>query len=316
MRLAKGIGLCVALVYLLAAPAFPQEQSFRIVGRIRLEDNSPVPGNLVIRLDRLGVTMQEKMSTDGGFVFDDLPTGLYTIAIAIAGHVTIYRAVDVVGNEWVDIDLRSSPPARSGKSVAVLDYQIPRTAQRHLERAEKMIRENNCGDALRQLQQANQRFPRYVQALNAAGDCLVRMNRPEAAERAFKDAIALTSSVYPALNLADLYIRQGRMSEADEVLTNGLQRSPYEGDAYFGLARLRFEQNRQAEAEDLCRQAHQHGTHSADVHLLMAKVHYAVKNLEQIPGDLQMYINEAQPGPARDFIIRLLGKAYLGQISY
>ena len=75
-----------------------------------------------------------------------------------------------------------------------------------------------CRSALVHLQEAIQLFPRYPQALNALGTCWVRMQRLDAAEEAFKNALALTPSIYPALNLADLYERQGKVDEAEKVL--------------------------------------------------------------------------------------------------
>src|SRR5262249_25916343 len=126
------------------------------------------------------------------------------------------------------------------------------------------------------------------------------------AEDAFKKAIELTPSVYPALNLADVYIKQGRLDEADVLLTGALRRDPTQGDAYYGLAILRVAQHRSEEAEKFAERAHDHPKHIADVHLLLAQIHQRQRRLDLIPADLQRYVSEAKPSPTRDRIQKML----------
>ena len=152
--------------------------------------------------------------------------------------------------------------------------------------------------------------PRNAEAHNAIGNCHVRLKQLTLAEQAFKTAIELTPSVYPALNLSDVYINQGRLEEADTVLTRALHRNPTEGDAYYGLALLRVEQHRLEDAEQLAHQAHDHLHHIEDVHLLLAQIHQYQGRLDRIPEDLQLYVTEAKPSPTREHIKNVLADAY------
>ena len=138
------------------------------------------------------------------------------------------------------------------------------------------------------------------------GNCYVVLKDLKLAEEAFKQAVSLSSSVYRALNLADLYSRQGRMPEAEEVLTKAIRRSPSEGDGYYGLALIRFEQGRLEEAAQLCLQAHQHPHRVADVHLLLGKIYLRQGTPLSAVHELRLYVAEAKPNPVRDRVMKLL----------
>src|SRR5690348_5936540 len=78
----------------------------------------------------------------------------------------------------------------------------------------------------------------------------------ERAAQDFRSAVAKTSAVYPALNLAGLYVQQGRMLDAQIVLAAAIDRHPEDGNVYYALGLLRFAENRLPEAEKLARAAH------------------------------------------------------------
>jgi tetratricopeptide (TPR) repeat protein len=310
MRFGKGMGACALWVILLWLSAAAQEHSFHVEGRIRIAGRAPGAGSFMIRLAYRGGAVREIVSFDGSFVFENVPAGSYVLEVSAPGQAVDSRPLIVLGNEYLDIELGSGADHSGAHGpVAVLELQIPSSAQRNFEKAARMIRESNCENAVTRLERAIQLFPQYSLALNALGNCWVRMNRPEAAEEAFKRALAVNPSLYPTLNLANLYRSQGKLQEAEALLTNGIRQYPEEGNAYFALARLRFAQNRLAEAEALGGQAHLHRDHSADVHLLLAKIHQAGKSFDQMNGDLQLYSAEAGPGPMRDLANRILRQA-------
>ncbi len=130
----------------------------------------------------------------------------------------------------------------------------------------------------------------------------------ERAEQDFGSAVAKTSALYPAFNLAGRYVQQGRMLDAQVVLAAAIDRHPQEGNVYYALGLLRFAENRLPEAEKLARAAHAYPSHSADAHLLLANI-YAREGKtdgELIRRQLQLYVDEAPPGPARDHVSAIL----------
>jgi tetratricopeptide (TPR) repeat protein len=279
-----------------------------VYGRVHIHD---VVETVRVQLQHLGMTVQEQVSADGRFTFLNVPYGAYTLSIRVPGHDPVSQEITVAGESQVMIEIGARTRLPTTATTSVVELQIPPSARRQYEHARDQLREQDCSEALEYLSEAIRLFENYADAHNAIGNCQVQLQNPTLAEEAFKKAIEFTPSVYPALNLADVYIKQGRLDEADAVLTRALRRDPTQGDAYYGLALLRVEQQRLDEAEKLADQAHDHFNHIEDVHLLLAKIHRRQGRLDLIPADLRLYISEAKPSPTRDRIQKMLTDAGL-----
>ena len=57
------------------------------------------------------------------------------------------------------------------------------------------------------------------------------MNNTGAAEDAFKKAVQFTGEIYPSVNLATLYINEGRLDEAQDVITRLCRRMPHKANS-------------------------------------------------------------------------------------
>ncbi len=313
MRSAMKVGFYVCLLAVLASRAgsqlSPATTASTVEGRVRLPGGSP-SGPLRLRLEQGERTLQEQFSPDGAFHFDNVAPGSYTLAVEAAGYPVALTPVDVPIRRFLDLELASAQPTAPANQLvaSVSDYQVPAAARKQFERAEKRLRSGDCSAALAPLENALRIFPSYVAAHNALGNCLVRLKQPERAEQEFRSAAALTSAAYPALNLANLYLQQGRTAAAEQLLLAAIRRSPADGDACYALSLLRFAQNRLPEAEQLALQAHARPAHTADAHLLLAKIYAREGKTDDalIRGQLQLYVKEAQPGPVRDQVRRML----------
>jgi tetratricopeptide (TPR) repeat protein len=297
------VGLLVPLAFLHAQGG---AKALRIEGQVRWTGRSAGP--VRVQLQRLGDTIREQVSADGRFYFPEIPHGLYTLVVEAPGYDSFFRYVEVPGDLNVLVEL--GPHGYKSEDIpattSVSEYQVPSSARREFESAQRRIRSGDCKGALDRLKKAIRTFARYADAHNAAGSCYVQLSEMHLAEESYKEAASLTSSVYPALNLADIYRKQSRIREAEEVLTSAIRRSPLEGDGYFGLAALRFEQNRHVEAADLAREAHRRRTHTADVHLLLAKIYLSAEQTSESQDELRLYVLEARPGPLRDRVEKSL----------
>lgn len=245
---------------------------------------------------------------DGHFEFVDLAPGSYTVIIHTAAYETVARDVHLPDEFqiWVELQPRRRVDLENHLTAAVTEYQVPKSARRQFAEAQKKARKNDCTGALDHLKKALDIFAQYADARNTMGNCYVVLGQLELAEDAFKQAVALTSSVYPTLNLSDLYVRQGRLQEAEEVLTKAIRQNPQEGDGYYGLALLRFAQDRFEEAAQLCLEAHQRPHRVADVHLLLAKIYLKMEKKASSVGELEAYVRESKPNPVRERVIKFL----------
>src|SRR5215470_15030816 len=229
--------LFVAIIVSVPAVGHAQPRPFGSVdGRVRIAGEDV--GMISVQLQHLGMTIQEQFSADGRFSFWNVPYGPYTLSIRVPGRDPLSQDISVPGESHVMIDIGTRTKLRAGATTSVFELQIPRSARRQYERGRDQLRKGDCPEALKHFAEAVRLFANYADAYNAVGNCHVLLQHPALAEEAFKKSVELTPSVYPALNLADVYIKQGRLEEAEAVLTRALSRNPAHGDAYYGLALL------------------------------------------------------------------------------
>lgn len=157
-----------------------------------------------------------------------------------------------------------------------------------------------CAKSMPHLQKAVTIFPRYGEAYTEIGRCYVQMDNRPAAEDAFKKAIQFSNAVYPSVNLSSLYLDEGRVNEAQQLITPLLRKNPTEPELYAAMARIYFAQGRLPEAEQAGLEAHSLGHDSPEIHLILAKVYESQQNRAALVTQLRIYLEEKPEGPAAD----------------
>src|SRR5262249_45550941 len=135
-----------------------------------------------------------------------------------------------------------------------------------------------CARALPHFQKAVALYPQYSEALTEIGRCNLQMNDVKAAEEAFKHAVQVSAEVYPTVNLANLYVTEGRLDEALELISKSLKKSPTDGELYATLTRIYFAKGRLHDAEVAGQEAHSRGHQSPDIHIILAKIYEGQQN--------------------------------------
>ena len=188
-----------------------------VAGRV-IADGFPVTGAHV-QLRNFGHIVQEDFPPDGRFHFWNVAPGVYAVVAGAPGYETVSTSIHVPEELEVLISLRRVTSMNPGGPVSssVLQYQIPRLARHEFEIARKKVHGNDCKAAIEHLNKA-----------------ISKLQKGDLAERSFLQTIALTTSVYPALNLADVYIRQQRLQEAAELMTNAIRKNPSQVTAISG----------------------------------------------------------------------------------
>jgi tetratricopeptide (TPR) repeat protein len=259
-----------------------------------------------IQLLRDRIVVEEHfIGSDGRFEFHDLNRGSYVVRIRAEGYVDEEVAVDLLrrnSHEMLSIDLRLADNKSQGpaETISVIEYQIPRAAKREYEEGLQHRKRGQCQKALPHLQKAIAAFEKYGEAFNELGNCYIQMKEFGKAEDSFKKAVEYTSTIYPSMNLADLYASQERFVEALNVLRQSVAKHPSEGDLYFALALIHFDQGRMQEAEAAGLQAHEKIHRMADVHLVLAKVYLSMKKYPALISQLRLYLDENPRGPMAD----------------
>jgi tetratricopeptide (TPR) repeat protein len=180
------------------------------------------------------------------------------------------------------------------------DLAIPSRARKEFDSGMRQKKDVKCTKRLPHLQKAVALFPRYGEAFTEIGRCYVQMDNRAAAEEAFKKAIQVSSGVGPAVDLSSLYLDEGRLDEAQRLITPLLPKNPTEPELYAALARIYFAQGRLRDAELAGLEAHSRGHESPDIHLILAKIYENQKNRAALITQLRIYLEEKPEGPAAD----------------
>jgi Tetratricopeptide repeat len=99
-----------------------------------------ISGFTRVRLERSGITIQEKIVTDGRFEFRNIASGSYALVVEAAGYQTSYTAVEFPGESFVLVELDPARHAKAGKpeTRSLLMYLLDAN---RLDEAEKLARQ-------------------------------------------------------------------------------------------------------------------------------------------------------------------------------
>jgi tetratricopeptide (TPR) repeat protein len=213
----------------------------------------------------------------GRFRFESVHgSGRYSISVASAGFEPAALEVDMFldsGPIVVALFPKKVAPSRGRNVISIREYMVPKDASKKFETARKDARRGKWSSAARHFENGLSIYPNDASAHNDLGNCYRQLGELDPAENAFKRAMALSDSVYIAMNLAELYSVQKRFKEAENVLLDAIQKQPQAGDGYYGLALVYFQQGRLDDAEAAARHAHERVHRIADVHVVLAKIY-------------------------------------------
>lgn len=275
-----------------------------IRGEVRGNLRSGVSMYATVQLLRERQVIDERtIGQDGRFEFRSIPMGQYLIRVHSPGYKDEEIYVNLTrptSREVIPINLRpiekEITDATRTETRSVAAYQVSRDARREYEQGLQDRRRGDCGRAMPHLQKATTISGKFGEAFNELGNCYKQMGDPDRAEQSFSKAIEYTNSVYPSMNLADLYAVQKRFDEAQKVLAQSMLKYPVEGDLHFAMARLHFDQGQLKEAEAAALEAHSKIHRTADVHLLLAKVYLKRENYRALANQLKIYPDENPEG--------------------
>src|SRR5262249_45388080 len=201
------------------------------------------------------------------------------------------------GPEIIELGRKKTQSEERPQAVPLNEYTMATTARKEFENARKDANRNDCSRAVTHFENGLRLFGNDAAALNDLGNCYRKLGEIDSAETAFKRAIALSDSVYIALNLAELHESQGRFREPEDVFVDAIRTSPKHGDASYGLASVYSHQGLFEAAKTNGLQASSFEHKIADVHLLLAKIYLRDTDQAAVTSQLEMYIQEDPKSP-------------------
>ena len=274
-----------------------------VEGEIRTEPNSGFAVNATVQLLQARFLLDERMvGTDGRFKFRNIPAGTYVIVAKLEGYIDEEVSLLIERRsprEFVPITLRPAKPLtdRRGENISVTENQVPETAKREYEEGLRHRKRGKCAEAMPHLQKAVAAYEQYAEALDILGDCFKQTGDFVSAEASFKKAVFYGRTIYPSMNLADLYSERRQFNEAEFTLQQAFAKYPSEGDLHFAMALVYFNQGKIKEAEQQGLTAHSKIHRNADVHLLLSKVYLRVREYPKLKVELETYLAENPKSP-------------------
>ena len=283
-----------------------------IDGEVRIGPQYGAAANARVQLLSSRFVVDERMlGTDGRFKFRNIPPGSYEIAVQLEGYVDQEVSV-IVGRrsprEFVPITLQPAKSAAEGhgETISVAEYEIPKTAKHQYEEGLRDRNRGDCAGAISHLQAAIKIYERYSKALDLLGGCFKQIGNFENAEASFKRAMLYSDTIYPYMNLSDLYTERKRFEEAQTILREALMKYPAEGDLHFGMALIYFDQGKPEQAEQEGILAHSMVHRNADVHLLLSKVYLQSRRYPELEVQLESYLTENPESPVANQVRKTL----------
>ena len=300
-----------AIVFLFSAVLFPVSiYAVDINGQVRIGARSGLPNPATVQLVReRQVVLEQFTGLDGRFEFPSVEPGRYVIRAKYEDMPETEVVVEALrGNYRVPITIQppKDSPVGSTETVSINQLQIPRAAKREYAQGLKRRKAGDCAQALPHLQKAIALAPTYGEAYNELGICLKKQGELKEAERAFLKAVRYNGTIYPSINLADVYAIQHRYEEGRQLLQAAIQKNPVEGDLFFALARIYFDEGNTSKAEAAGLEAHSRTHRTADVHLLLAKIYLSSKNYPALTTQLETYLVENPAGSYADEVRKSL----------
>ncbi len=176
----------------------------------------------------------------GGFMFDSLGHGGYTLKVDCPGRPPVEQSVIVAGSLRGEVVTVSIPlPAREGAPagnrkphggrVSAQLLSAPRKVLRELEQADQASRRNDHAAAVRHLQKAVELSPGLPEAHVNLGVQYIHLKKWDAAAASLQRAIGLNPGDPLAHgNLGAVYLQEGVMPEALRSLKTAYELDPYE----------------------------------------------------------------------------------------
>lgn len=258
--LAAGV-LFVALAPVRGAVQDPGTAS--ISGHIYLPSGTPAGAGLKVTLRTPEAQIMTILSDkNGDFRFGPIQQGIYYVDVTSdTGKylpATIQLAVLPGSQNFENIYLSETltrpknPTGQRVTSVASLQADVPRAAQREYDRAVKLVKKGDDAAAVEALERALAIYPAYAEAHNDLGVQLLKSGKLREAEEQFRSAIKLDTHAFnPHLNLGLVLVDQADYTNAVEEFRRAVSvdSSQASGHLYLGIALTETGELQEADVE-------------------------------------------------------------------
>lgn len=295
--------------------AFPADFG-RINGTVISIDGRPQK-DVLVQIHDFGtrrVVASVYTGRDGGFCFDELPSGMYEV-IATRDTDTVNAEVNVSGSvDGVTLRLSArdpnAPPAQSGR-ICLSELKAPPRAREAYAKAEQAAARGRSEEMFKHLQKALDIYPEYAPALSLRAAFLLDKDNVAQAVEDLDKAIHADSSFAQAHALmAAALNRMNKFDDAIRAADRASALAPTSWQPHYEMAKSYFgKADYQRALQQLTHAQSQLGQDYAPLHFFRAKVLLRLSDYNDAVNELQTFLKMTPSDPtaasARDAIAQI-----------
>jgi Flp pilus assembly protein TadD len=232
----------------------PNLATVEIHGQVRFAEGGAPAANVVVRLESYdsGGSMSEAFTDRlGKFRFTALPPAQYSVRVRQSGYRDVQQTVDMTTTTSGLVFLQLVPDTSKStttSSTGSIDANVPAAAQKEFDKGAAALAEggkDKTAFAARCFEKAVSIYPLFVEARLKLGTAYMDLGQWDKAEHALLATLDVESRAFNALfALSEIYLRQNKLDEAEEVLVKGLTIQDQSHLGHLNLARVYWEKAR------------------------------------------------------------------------
>jgi len=287
---------------------------FSISGTLSDATNDRAMDGIKVDLRATGGETIATVSTNsaGGFTFNNLREGDYSLIVDETGYEPLDEQVSVNGGSAFDLRLSlrklNAADQSPGPAVSVRDLSIPQKAQDFMKKGLSLLYDKaDYRGSIEQFQSAIREYPNYYEAYAEVGMAYTRLGDAPNAEQALRKSIDLSNQRYTDayLMLSTLYSDGKRFADAEPMARKGSELEGNSWQGHYELARALHGLGRDAEAEPQALAAEQLQPDRPEIRLMLVDIHIRLHNYPLVLEDVNAYLRLEPNGPASDQVRRL-----------
>lgn len=292
----------LALLSLLG-PYLLAQARVTIEGTIRDASGAVVSAGVTVRLETLGgvPVALSPVNSNGHYFFSGLNQVPYLLLVTAKGYQPYQAQInsqDIPGNYIHDVTLNSQYQVKLGRRAVPLrtDALAPKRARKEYKKGARALAGKHLPAAQQHFENAVQQYPCYARAQTDLATVYILEHNGAKAERALRKAEKCDPDFLdPYIVLGQLLNDEGKFAESDDVLEEGVRRSPQSWQFYYQLGVAQSGLKQSAAAERSFEKVLYFNPHPpAEVYLKLANVYIMKKSFDKAYQQMAKYL-EADP---------------------
>jgi len=323
--LAGRLTVLLILCATLASVALAQ-QTVHLEGKVRTDAGETIRSGVTVRLesDEGQMVTEQPANSEGAFDFNYVRKMDYVLIVTAEGFETYQERLDLSIGPMIKVcDVRLRPTHKvtvaPGAAAPRTDSLAPKTAKKEYEQAVSDLAAKNLDGAKTHLEAAVKEYPCYARAQTDLATVREAQHDLPGAETALKKARECDPDYIDSyIMLGQMLNSEKRYADSEQVLQEGMRRSPGSWQFYYQLGVAHFGLGQYAKAQsEFERVPGLNPSPPAELHVKMADCYLKEKTFDKAYSQMDEYLKVDPAGrfaaKIKDIMQRMKASGVLSQ---